>query len=190
MFFRTVMCGHSAYDWKTMPMFRLFGGTLIPCTAWNTVRSPNEIEPSSALSRPATHRSVVVFPQPLGPRRTRNSPGSISRSRSSIAVVGVFPPKYFERPRIVTLDTGRSPPCGRDGRVEGAGAPSHSVTQRWNLLEEALPVLLELVDLLRRQRVELLDPGRRVRRVRGALDDAHGVLGDERLSLLGDHEVH
>ena len=30
MFFRTVMCGQSAYDWKTMPRLRLFGGTLTP----------------------------------------------------------------------------------------------------------------------------------------------------------------
>src|SRR6266508_306178 len=44
------------------------------------------MEPMSAVSSPARQRSVVVLPQPLGPRRTRNSPGSISRSRSSIAI--------------------------------------------------------------------------------------------------------
>src|SRR6185503_2208340 len=36
--------------------------------------------PASGLSRPATLRSVVVFPQPLGPRRTQNSFSATSRS--------------------------------------------------------------------------------------------------------------
>src|SRR5256712_9328135 len=38
------------------------------------------ISPSVADSRPATHRKVVVFPQPLGPRRTTNSLSFTSRS--------------------------------------------------------------------------------------------------------------
>ena len=49
-------------------------------------------------------RKVVVLPQPLGPRRTTNSPGSISRSRLSIATIGDFPPNRLVRPRTLTLD--------------------------------------------------------------------------------------
>jgi hypothetical protein len=99
------MCGQSAYDWNTMPTLRLFGGTLTRREASKTVRSPKAIEPSLAVSRPAMQRSVVVLPQPLGPSRTRNSPGSISMSRLSMAVVGDLPPKRFVRPRMLTLDS-------------------------------------------------------------------------------------
>src|SRR5215216_3619419 len=153
MFLRTVMCGQSAYDWKTIPMLRLFGGTLTPFDASKTCRSPKEIAPSSAVSRPAMQRRVVVLPQPLGPSRTRNSPGSISRSRLSIAVVGFFPPKYFDRPRMLTLDKQPSPPgAGRESRWRGNAPPPWPA----NLLEQALPVLLEVGDLLRRQFAELL----------------------------------
>src|SRR3972149_125574 len=37
------------------------------------------ISPASGFSNPATQRSVVVLPHPLGPRRTQNSPSTISR---------------------------------------------------------------------------------------------------------------
>src|SRR5438445_13767522 len=45
-----------------------------------TSRSPMYISPSSGHSRPATHRNVLVFPQPLGPSRTTNSLSFTSRS--------------------------------------------------------------------------------------------------------------
>ena len=105
MFLRTLMCGQSAYDWKTIPIWRLLGATSMPCAASYTTRSPNAMCPSSAVSSPARQRRVVVFPHPLGPSRTRNSPGSISRSSASIAVVGVLPPKRLESPRIVIRAT-------------------------------------------------------------------------------------
>ena len=117
-----------------MPMFRLFGGTLILFAVSNTVRSPNAIEPFSAVSRPAMHRSVVVLPQPLGPRRTRNSPGSISRSRSSIAVIGVLPPNRLVRLRMLTLAkvhhlvSGMRPPGG--GAGPGGPAPPSGYLNR------------------------------------------------------------
>src|SRR5919201_5962244 len=76
----TVMCGYSAYDWKTIAMFRSFDGTRF------TTRSPIRSNPVVMSSRPATQRTAVVLPQPEGPTRTRNSPSSISRSRSSTAV--------------------------------------------------------------------------------------------------------
>src|SRR5689334_20012507 len=128
MFFRTVMCGQRAYDWKTMPMFRLFGGTLTRRPASKTGRSANEIAPSSAVSSPAMQRSVVVFPQPLGPSRTRNSPSSISRSRSSIAVVGALPPKRFVRLRIRTLDIW--PPRALIELTSGSETPLFRIPRR------------------------------------------------------------
>src|SRR4051812_39931754 len=154
MFLRTVMCGHSAYDWKTMPMFRLFGGTFVRLVASKTVRSPNAIDPSSAVSRPAMQRSVVVFPQPLGPRSTRNSPGSISRSRLSIAVVGVLPPNRLDSPRMLTLDTD-PPPCISAEGLEG-GAGRDPLPRTGGLLEELVPGGLECFHCLRRERLQVL----------------------------------
>ena len=139
MFFLTVMCGQSAYDWKTMPRFRLFGGTLTPRDASKTVPSPIAMLPSSPVSRPAMQRRVVVLPQPLGPRRTRNSPGSISRSRLSIATIGDLPPNRFVNPRMLTLDNRASPAFGkRRGADDVARSPCafygwNSAFQRaWN----------------------------------------------------------
>src|SRR5436309_14502135 len=53
---------------------------------WLTTRSPIRSRPEVMSSSPATHRNAVVLPQPDGPTRTRNSPSSISRFRSSTAV--------------------------------------------------------------------------------------------------------
>src|SRR3712207_1052093 len=47
-----------------------------------TRSSPIQISPSDGSSSPATMRMVVVFPQPDGPNRTRNSWSATSRSRS------------------------------------------------------------------------------------------------------------
>src|SRR6202011_5123155 len=87
-----------------MPMLRLSGETFTRPEVSKTVRSPKEIRPSSAVSRPARQRSVVVLPQPLGPSRTRNSPSSISRSSPSMAVAGGLPAKRLVSPSIRTLD--------------------------------------------------------------------------------------
>ena len=43
-----------------------------------TSRSPKKTFPSVGVSRPAMHRSRVVFPQPLPPKRKKSSPGAIS----------------------------------------------------------------------------------------------------------------
>ncbi len=42
--------------------------------------------PASGASKPAIMRSSVVLPQPEGPSRVKNSPGSIASVTSSIAV--------------------------------------------------------------------------------------------------------
>ena len=46
----------------------------------------SRIRPSVGCSNPAIIRRVVVFPQPDGPSREKNSPGSTSRSMWSTAV--------------------------------------------------------------------------------------------------------
>jgi hypothetical protein len=72
------MCGQIAYDWNTMPSPRLLAGTLIRFTSFppaNSTAPSTDIRPESGCSRPAIARSVVVFPQPDGPRRVNISPG-------------------------------------------------------------------------------------------------------------------
>src|SRR5882724_1933770 len=182
MFLRTVMCGQSAYDWKTMPMLRLLGGTLTWRSASKTVRSLNAIAPVSADSRPAMQRSVVVLPQPLGPSKTRNSPSSISRLRSSIAVVGVLPPKCFERPLMLTLDT--PSPLSHTGRVKGAGrGPLPPIL----LLEEPVPIGLELRHLRRREREEVLLARLDIERVGHVLEHRAEVTLRALLAFFCDH---
>src|SRR6266550_1697139 len=75
------MCGKTAYDWKTIAMWRWRGGRS------DTSRSPMRTVPPSIRSRPARHRSNVVLPQPDGPSRTMNSPSRMRRSMSLSATV-------------------------------------------------------------------------------------------------------
>jgi hypothetical protein len=56
-----------------MAMFRILGGRWV--TTWPLMR----ISPEVGSSMPAIIRRRVVFPQPEGPRRTRNSPSAVSR---------------------------------------------------------------------------------------------------------------
>ncbi len=67
-FCAAVMFGKRLYAWKTIPMSRLFGGTLVRSRPSTTIR------PASARSKPATRRRAVVLPHPLGPRSETNSP--------------------------------------------------------------------------------------------------------------------
>ena len=115
-----------------MPRFRLFGGTLIPRDASKTVPPPIAMLPSSPVSRPAMQRRVVVLPQPLGPRRTRNSPGSISRSRLSIATIGDLPPNRFVSPRMLTLDNRASPAFGRRRGADDVARSPLGLFYGWN----------------------------------------------------------
>ena len=50
-----------------------------------TTLSPIRSSPDEIVSSPATMRSVVDFPQPEGPTRTRNSLSAISRLSSLTA---------------------------------------------------------------------------------------------------------
>src|SRR5689334_1237473 len=86
----TVMFGKSAYDWKTIPTLRWFGGMCV------TSRSSIVIVPAVGCSKPAIIRSVVVLPQPDGPRNDTNSPRAADRSKSRTATVP--PAKRFWTP--------------------------------------------------------------------------------------------
>ena len=81
----TVMFGNRAYDWKTIPMLRRFGGRWV-------MSSPSiVIVPAVGCSKPAIIRRVVVLPQPDGPRNDTNSPFSAARLKSSTATVVAEP---------------------------------------------------------------------------------------------------
>jgi hypothetical protein len=69
----------------------------------STRRSRMKISPLEALTKPPIRFSVVVLPQPDGPRRQKNSPSAISRS---VGLSATWPPKCFETPlsRIAGLD--------------------------------------------------------------------------------------
>ncbi len=71
-----VMCGHSAYDWKTRPRLRPSGGTALRGFPSKKTWSPTRMVPDSGFSRPATQESVVDLPQPDGPSGVKNSPSS------------------------------------------------------------------------------------------------------------------
>src|SRR5690349_3628340 len=75
-----------------MPMLRRCGGSSsIGCL-------PSRMCPDVTSVNPATMLSVVVFPDPLGPRKVTNSPAWISRLTSSTA--GGLLPYRFVRFRM------------------------------------------------------------------------------------------
>src|SRR5712691_3238047 len=65
-----------------MPMPRCSGGTAAPVAAEESTRPSSVISPAVGGMNPAVRRSVVVFPQPEGPSRVRNSPSRTTRDRS------------------------------------------------------------------------------------------------------------
>ena len=50
-----------------MPIGRSWTGTKIAASGSDTTVPPISMRPEEAVSSPATQRSVVVLPQPLGP---------------------------------------------------------------------------------------------------------------------------
>ena len=82
------------------------------------------IVPAEGVSKPAIIRSVVVFPQPLGPRNDTNSPRWTSSSKCSTAVESA---NFFWRPWISSkpmrvLSAPRQP-CRGSGVPEPGSAP-------------------------------------------------------------------
>src|SRR6476620_10194732 len=68
-----------------MPSSRRRGGTRMPLAGDDTTRPAMLISPSVGCSSPATHRSVVVLPQPDGPSSTTISPAGTAKLTPSIA---------------------------------------------------------------------------------------------------------
>ncbi|MNT86578.1 hypothetical protein D3C72_2268810 [compost metagenome] len=62
-----------------MPVSRLCTGSRV------TSVSPMRIRPAVGAMKPAIMRSVVVLPQPLGPRKVTSSPSAISSEKSDTA---------------------------------------------------------------------------------------------------------
>ena len=94
MFSETDMCGKSASDWKTTANSRSKAGTPridVP---------PISTSPRSGSIRPATIRRTVVFPDPEGPRRVKNSPSRMLSDTSSRAATS---PNVFETSRSSTI---------------------------------------------------------------------------------------
>src|SRR4051812_5420299 len=60
---------------------------------------PSRIRPASGRSNPAISRSVVVFPEPEGPRSVKNSPSPTRRSTSCTATTA---PYVFRIPSTAT----------------------------------------------------------------------------------------
>src|SRR5574342_150349 len=80
-----------------MAMRRRSGGTTVFLE--ERQRSPTQISPPSGVRKPATRRSVVVFPHPDGPRSDTSSPGFTSRSSPSSAATS---PYFLVRPLMLT----------------------------------------------------------------------------------------
>src|SRR5262249_20519970 len=81
------MCGHTAYDWKTMPRLRRFGARESRRRAEGTTRSRSGVSPPSGGSSPPARGRGGVLPQPPRPRRGENTPRRTDRLTSSTALV-------------------------------------------------------------------------------------------------------
>ena len=141
MFSATVMCGHSAYPWNTMPMSRWLGARAV------TSSDPNRICPESGVLKPASMRSRVVFPHPEGPTKKNISPDRTVREMPSTARVE---PKVFTKPSIwmsltrgtvpnstscvvqlAHLDPSRRPPTTARSRDDSRPATATSRLHHW-----------------------------------------------------------
>src|SRR6185503_19466938 len=81
---------------------------------------PIRISPEVGTSSPAIMRSRVVFPEPEGPRKTRNSPSSVTRS-TSFTAPSVPALKTLVTARVSTMAMGGLwlLPAGEDAFVLG-----------------------------------------------------------------------
>src|SRR5258708_16862010 len=87
---------------------------------WLTARPPMRISPDVGVSSPAIIRKSVVFPEPEGPRKTRNSPSRVSRF-TLLTAPSCPSLKTFVRSRVSTTAIGGRPvwsfPPGKDTPV-------------------------------------------------------------------------
>src|SRR5687767_1215557 len=87
-----------------MPNPRLFGATKTRLEDEYTTRPFTEISPDFGRSSPAIERSVVVFPQPLGPSSVKSCPSATAKFTSCAALT--ISPRSFgysvKRPSTVS----------------------------------------------------------------------------------------
>src|SRR5262245_5735606 len=142
-FSNTVMCGKSAYDWKTRPRLRR-------CTATRVMSSPARITcPPSGSTSPATVRSSVLLPQPEGPRRETNSPGATSSVTSSTATTD---PNVLRSRRTLNIcRTGGPEMAPRPPALGRAAAKPWRASSPGSTRDLAPPALRPLGELLRDQ---------------------------------------
>src|SRR5216117_3765392 len=171
MFSKTVMCGQIAYDWKTMPRFRRFGARNTRRGTEATMRPRSVISPASGRSSPATSRSVVVMPQPLGPSSVKTSPRRTSRVARSTAGFG---PKA-----LLTPSSAKTVSIGLDLLDDGA----RDVLRLHDLGQVLLGVDLHELGVRRHRvlRVARLDPG--------APGVGLDLLGPDHLRVPGEEPV-
>src|SRR4051794_10478260 len=100
------------------------------------------MRPSSGRSKPAISRSVVVLPDPEGPRSVKNSPAGISRSTRSTATTS---------PYVLRIPVRRtSISAAGMGSVDGSDSASAGVAKRF--LQQVQPALEQgVVDRQRHQ---------------------------------------
>src|SRR5712691_1476490 len=88
-----------------MAIRRRSGGTTV--VGEDRHRSPTQISPPSGVRKPATSRSVVVFPQPEGPSSATSSRGLTSSERALTAATPASPPYRVLCPGNVTPGNAR-----------------------------------------------------------------------------------
>src|SRR5438309_3039574 len=155
-----------------MAIFRSRGGRSL------TTRPPMKMSPLVCRSSPAIIRNSVVFPHPLGPRSTRNSPSRVCRSTPSTAVCSW---KTF-RIRLVST-VAKRPSRKKRGRLLPRSLPQPQSNCTAPLYRRRLAALSDL------QELALLPLGEDVARLRFRFLDR--VLGAHHaLRRLGEHVVH
>src|SRR5690242_6289858 len=92
-----------------MPTCRLSLGRRV--TSFSSTRTV----PPAGWMKPARVRSAVVFPQPEGPRRVKNSPGWTCRSRCGMAVKSPKVTSMFSKRIMATCLMERGNGGWRDG---------------------------------------------------------------------------
>src|SRR5882724_6079080 len=124
-----------------MPRPRRFGGTNTPRCEEYTISPPTEISPCRGLSRPAMERSVVVLPQPLGPRSVTSLPCGTSKATSCAARIAWPRSSTYSVHNPVTLSTSRvldaelpACPLGKQHEHEQAHDEHHAERRQLDVL--------------------------------------------------------
>ena len=165
-----------------MPMPRASGRTKTPSAGADISLPSIAMLPRSGVSRPAISLSVVVLPQPLGPRMTMNSPSAISSETSSngrccAEALREAADLAFERHRVSCRHPGQA--SGRRPAGEGAGrpAPEKAEAARGHLARQGT-------------RAEPRDDAADADRGEGLVDDASIKAGLAALAQEEDAESH